>query len=164
MPPDSPMKHDTKRSAWNPVTIVLIGLGVLFIVASRGLPAPRFDPLGAAPFPTALGWLIVMLGTGDLLRGAVRAWGDSSTEDEARVGAAGTARSAFILLLTVLYGISMALFGLNFAVATTAYLLAASSAFGRMTLRRSIVLLIFFPIFSLALDYLFKSVVYIDLP
>jgi hypothetical protein len=158
------MNRVARSLAGNPVTIFLIILGIVFLVAARSLPAPRFDPLGAGAFPTALGWLMVVLGVADLARTAWISWRHPAPPIGARGGVKGTLQAGYVLLLTVLYGFSMAVFELNFALATAVYLMAASFAFGHVTLRGFMLRLILFSAFALALGYLLKSVVYVDLP
>lgn len=158
------MNRVAKSITENSLTIVLIVIGVVFIVAARTLPAPRFDPLGAGAFPAALGWLMVALGLLELGKSAWVVWRDGDRATRQRPNYSQGLRACFVLLLTVLYGLSMAVLEIRFAVATVIYLMAASLALQRATLRRSILLIFLFILFAFTLEYLLKSVAYIDLP
>lgn len=150
----------TSRIPFNPVTIGMICLGGLFIAAAQTLPAARFDPLGAAPFPSALGWLIVVLGSLELAQSFVRRNERSDATSRPAIGV----RAVAVFVFTMLYALSMAIFDLRFEVATIAYLVLASLAFGRPRGSQALVLLVLFPAAAVLLSYLLKEVVYIALP
>jgi hypothetical protein len=148
----------------NSVTIFLIVIGVIFIGAARTLPAPRFDPLGAGAFPTVLGWLMVGLGLLELSKSWWVEWRDRPAATGQRADYGQSLRACFVLLLTAMYGFSLAVLGIRFAFATIIYLMAASFILERANLRRSLVLAILFIVFAFTLEYLLKSVAYVDLP
>ena len=150
--------HAASRA--NPVTVGMICLGGLYIVAAQSLPPPRFDPLGAAPFPTGLGWLVVVLGCLDLLRSASAAGASGGAPPLPGLGLSGV----LVLALTVAYALAMAVFDISFEIATLVYLIAAALVFGLPGPRRSMFLLVLFAAFAVVLGYLLKEVVYVDLP
>lgn len=157
------MNRVAKSLTENSITIILIVIGVVFIVAARTLPAPRFDPLGAGAFPTFLGWLMVALGLLELCKSARTAWRDGSEVASTRPNFSQGLAACIVLLLTVLYGLSMAVLEVRFAIATVIYLLAASFVLQRAGLRRMMLLTVLFILFAFALEYLLKSVAYVDL-
>jgi hypothetical protein len=144
----------------NPVTVGMICLGGLYVVAAQYLPPPRFDPLGAAPFPTGLGWLMIVLGFLDLLRNRAVAGASDDPPQLPKLGAS----AALVLALTVAYALALAVFDVLFEIATLVYLIAAALVFGRAPPRRMAFLLVLFAAFAVALGYLLKEVVYVDLP
>ena len=156
------MNRVAKSLVENSITIVLIVIGIVFILAARTLPAPRFDPLGAGAFPTVLGWLMVALGLLELCKSAWAARRDGSEIAWTRPDFRQGLTACIVLLLTVMYGLSMAVLEVRFAIATVIYLVAASFVLQPTGLRRTMLLTVLFVLFAFALEYLLKNVAYVD--
>lgn len=156
------MNRVAKSLVENSLTIVLIVIGVVFVLAARTLPAPRFDPLGAGAFPTVLGWLMVALGLLELGKSVWIVRRDGPEAGWTRPNFRQGLTTCIVLLLTVMYGLAMAVLEIRFAVATVIYLVAASFVLQPTGLRRTILLTGLFILFAFALQYLLKSVAYVD--
>lgn len=146
------------------VSLALIAIAAAFLYDARDLPPGMFEPVGPGPIPSAVAWCVVALAVYVIVQAAVRLATGMLPEREPPAFETRGVDAAIVSALLVAYVAAMGLGFVRFAIATSAFILAAVWILAGRQVRVLPAAAGIAVVMGFGLDYVFTRILVTDLP
>ena len=141
----------------------ILAVAALLLVGASSLPPPRYDPLGSAAFPRALGVLLIVLAL-PIAAGAVRRLTRCSASLPFPYDGGALLRGGALFLLLIVFIAAMAWFDVTFWIAGTIFVAVAGALIGGFGRKQIAVSTIIGLVLCAGLAIMFSRYFHVDLP
>lgn len=142
----------------------VLAVGGLLVAGTLGLPAPVFEPIGAAAFPRWVGIGLIVLALAIAAGAFLRSAGGEADAAPAAGLRRRTDLAVLTVVITALYGFALDLTAIGFRTATVAFTFVLIVALAGPRLKVVVPAAFFALVFGIALHYVFTRFFYLDLP